>query len=358
MQDSIRSASTGVSDRYQQNTALWNSMKQHVLDPLESLISETCPVFCLHKTREKAPRYGLDDLLELMNIADGPEFGVQFSTRAVLEINSRTMNRREEEIQKLVTKASGIITRHISNQVDACMVEFPQLKTTCSNCLIQVVHQKEREVHKKVYDVISHFHKAVPARRRQIIDHTEVFQKLLFKEMQPPDEWKPEQPYQGVPSGRLGKKPTPPSPLAIFVENYKVGISSAIEILQKQRKKRVQAEEIFDAGAGFWPENSDSEVYYHLHNLVAKMPLDELRTCSVEDLKQKLQVVIDVEEEDNNEEEPDSMDEETDKLPDGWEEAKDSKGKTYYWNKKTDETQWERPKVQAKPPKKSKKAYF
>ena len=61
--------------------------------------------------------------------------------------------------------------------------------TVFSNSLVQIVHSRERLVHKCVYDVISHFHKAVPARRKQIIDHTEVFQTLLFRDVAVPSEW-------------------------------------------------------------------------------------------------------------------------------------------------------------------------
>eukprot|EP00494_Astrolonche_serrata_P032583 UN32852 len=363
MQDSIRSSSTGVSDRYQQNTALWNSITAKVLDPLEKLMSDTCPVFCLHRARAKTPNYGLDDLLEIMNIADGAEFGVQFSTRAVLDINSQTMERREDEIRKLVTRASGLITRHISDQIDSCMNEFPSLKTTCSNSLIQVIHQKERQVQDEIKKVVSHFHKAVPARRRQILERTQVFETLLFKKMKTPAEWEenPSDPKEKEQRRKVRK----PSPLAQFTKNYKNSLREALNKLKKERKKRVSAEDVFDAGCEFWKDEESTEIYYFLHNLVSKMNCDKNRTCTVDDLQKRLKIVLDVDE-DKSESEEESAGEEEEKdkekddkkdgeLPPGWQEIKDDNGRTYFWNKQTDETTWNRPKAKTGPNKKGRK---
>jgi len=305
---------------------------------------------------------------------------VQFSTRAVLELNRQTMERREEEVQKLVTKASGIITKHICDQIDAAMTEFPQLKTVCSNCLVQVVHSRERLVHKEVYDVISHFHKAVPARRRQIIDHTEVFQTLLFREAPVPPEWeeepnsededelaeehglerKKDPSYEdqrkhhkgnkkGRKRGRKDKKKKKPSPTAQFVKRHREGIKFALEDLRERGYSRVQAEDVYDAGANHWSEDEAAEIYWHLHKLLSRMPLDEERSAELQEVVQRLKIVL--EDEEQTDEEDDSLalsdDESADgseePLPAGWEEVQDQNGRTYFWNKESDETAWDRP---------------
>lgn len=294
------------------------------------------------------------------------------------------MERREEEVQKLVTKASGIITKHICDQIDMAMTEFPQLKTVCSNCLVQVVHSRERLVHKQVYDVISHFHKAVPARRRQIIDHTEVFQTLLFRECAAPPEWegvdsededeledehglqrKKDPSYEdqrkhhkgkgkGKGKGRRGRnkqKKKKPSPTAQFVKRYREGVKFALEDCRERGFQRVQAEDLYDAGSTFWPEDECAEIYWHFHKLLSRMPLDEERSADLQEVSSRLKIVLEDEQDLSDEDENDSLalsDEDSDeeaekKLPEGWEEVQDQNGRTYFWNKETDETSWDRP---------------